>query len=89
MVSELHGKTNQERRETARACGQNTYRSLRRCPLDGTRIRFVATNNCVDCVLYKRAIKAGRIDGIDGRKLHEKSMANAHYESPQDKKRTD
>lgn len=46
-----------------------------RCSIDGTTLKNTDTGHCVECARYRRAILAGRIDGIDKRAETEKMGA--------------
>ena len=55
-------------RSDAKKNGWLTYTSSlkRRCLADGTFIRYTATDECTECVAYRNAVAAGRIDGVRG-----------------------
>jgi hypothetical protein len=46
-----------------------------RCPIDGCRTRYSHSHKCTECVAYVLAIKAGRIEGEDGRKIPRTGLA--------------
>lgn len=46
------------------------------CDMDGTREGYNVTGECVECHLYARAVKRGKIEGIDGRTEKQKRESN-------------
>lgn len=58
-------------RTQARLMGQETYRG-RACAFDGCTTRYVETEECAECVRYRKSVQALRIDGIDARQKGER-----------------
>lgn len=65
--------------DEARALKVETYKG-RHCKYDGSYERFTRNGKCVQCTLYARAVKAGRIVGIDMRGIEKKKMNGVHYD---------
>ena len=62
-------------RSAARAKGDLAYHGTR-CGLDGSFRKYTASGKCVECETYRRAVSAGRVEGVDMRTEEQKRGRN-------------